>query len=151
MKIAHFCIFSLLCLCFPPILLVGHEYQLCIGAMFRTEARWMKEWIEYHRIIGVEHFYLYSNDSADIFEEALAPYIEQGIVDLVSWKRGEVQVIVSADQPDWYVYQGAAYADCVKRALHKTKWLAIIDLDEFIVPEQGIAHFHQFLDEAAKT
>lgn len=133
-----------------PTLLMGYEYNLCIGAMFRDEARWLKEWIEFHRLIGVDHFYLYDNDSQDNFEEVLTPYIEQGIVEVIPWKRGQVPYSPGT-QPEWVGYQHTAYRDCAARAKHKTKWLAIIDIDEFIVPERGIDEFRKFLDDTAKT
>lgn len=143
--------FKFLIFSFLPFLLSAYEYDLCIGAMFRNEARWMKEWIEYHRLIGVQHFYLYDNDSEDNFLDVLAPYIQQGIVELIPWKRGQVPFTDRPGEPDWYGYQGTAYENCIKRCMHKTTWLAIIDLDEFIVPEHGIDHFQNFLKKEAKT
>lgn len=35
------------------------RYYLSIGAIFKDEARFLDEWIEFHLGIGVEHFYLY--------------------------------------------------------------------------------------------
>ena len=38
------------------------------------------EWIEFHRLVGVERFFLYDNGSTDDHREVLAPYVEEGIV-----------------------------------------------------------------------
>ncbi len=35
--------------------------SLC--AIFKDEADYLREWIEFHRIVGVEHFYLYNNSN----------------------------------------------------------------------------------------
>jgi hypothetical protein len=56
--------------------------------MFKDEAPWLKEWISYHHnILGVEHFYLYNNDSSDDYREVLRPWIDQHIVELIDWSR----------------------------------------------------------------
>ena len=48
--------------------------------MFRNEAAYLKEWIEYHHLAGVEHFWLYNNNSTDQWQDVLQPYIDWGIV-----------------------------------------------------------------------
>ena len=60
-------------------------YELSACAVIKNEAKYIKEWIEFHRIVGVEHFYLYNNGSTDRIYKVLRPYIRQGIVTLVEW------------------------------------------------------------------
>lgn len=111
------------------------KYNLSIGAIFKNEAPWFKEWIEYHKLVGVDHFYLYNNGSTDNYLEVLDPYIKSGSVTLVDWpdrdreKWGnEVHMWVKTTQL-------SAYEDVLKvRALNETKWIALIDIDEFMVP-----------------
>ena len=57
-------------------------YNLVICAIFKNEARYLKEWVEYHRMVGVEHFYLYNNDSTDNYKEELKYYLDNNIVTL---------------------------------------------------------------------
>jgi len=129
--------------------LFGYSYKLAIGALFKNEARWLKEWIEYHRLIGVEHFYLYNNDSSDNYEEVLAPYVHAGIVDLIPWNSGSAPwVDPGSEDPYWVGFQLTAYNDCMKRALGRACWVAIIDIDEFIVPKQEVSSLHRLLDNA---
>ena len=64
------------------------QYKVSIGAIFKNEALYLKEWIEFHRIVGVEHFYLYNNNSDDNYREVLEPYIKRNIVTLVGADRG---------------------------------------------------------------
>ena len=42
-------------------------YDLAVVAIFKDEGRYLREWLDYHLLAGVEHFYLYNNDSADNF------------------------------------------------------------------------------------
>ncbi len=60
-----------------------HRKAVC--AIFKNESVFLKEWLEYHLLIGVEHFYLYNNFSEDNYQDILAPYIEKGQVTLTEW------------------------------------------------------------------
>ena len=53
------------------------NHTLSIAAIMKNEKPYLKEWLEYHQLIGVEHFYLCDNDSNDGTEEYLQPYIKQ--------------------------------------------------------------------------
>jgi len=110
------------------IALSAYEYNVSACCIFQNEDRFLKEWIEYHRLIGVEHFYIYDNRSDDHSYEVLEPYIKDGIVEYTYWDR-----TYNIDKEWWHV-QRDAYVDAVKRAKHTSKWLAVIDTDEFIVP-----------------
>lgn len=42
-------------------------------------------------LIGIEHFYLYNNNSTDNYEEVLKPYIDKGLVTLIDWPQEHSQ------------------------------------------------------------
>jgi hypothetical protein len=94
--------------------------QLSVVSAVKNEAPYIMEWLEYHLLVGVEKFYLYDNESSDNIKEVLAPYIKEGIVELIDCP-GKAQ-------------QCYVYADAIRKHRNDTKWIAIIDLDEFIVP-----------------
>lgn len=96
------------------------KYHVSICAIFRDEADYLREWIEYHRVAGIEHFYLYNNFSKDNYMEVLAPYLEKDIVTLTQWEIPQGQM--------------AAYEDCISRFSDETNWFGFFDLDEFVVP-----------------
>lgn len=114
---------------FLPQLIQAYQYELSIATIFRDEAPYLREWIEYHLLQGVEHFYLYNHLSADEYQEVLQPYIENGIVELIDWP------FEAENWRHWDNIQVAACKDAVERATGETKWLAIIDSDEFLVPK----------------
>ena len=68
------------------------KYNVSICGIFKNEGKYLREWIEFHKIVGVEHFYLYNNNSEDNFREILEPYIEDGLVTLVEWKKNQAQM-----------------------------------------------------------
>ena len=39
------------------------KYNVAVCAIFKNEAPYLKEWIEFNHLVGVEHFYLYNNNS----------------------------------------------------------------------------------------
>jgi len=101
---------------------------LALTAIFRNEAPYLKEWIEFHREVGFDHFYLFDNLSVDSYLPVLQTYIEHGIVDLFSWPLEHTQ------QNDWTDIQCLAYEKALQLARDQAKWLAIIDVDEFLFP-----------------
>jgi len=107
----------------------GYDYKLSIAAIFQNDAPYLEEWIEYHKRVGVEHFYLYDNLSTDNPDAVLAKYIKTGDVELVKWPN------CPANMGFWgYTTQPAAYRDALAKAQWKSQWLALIDTDEFLVP-----------------
>lgn len=106
-----------------------YEYQIAACLMFYNEAFFLKEWLEYHKLIGIEHFYLFNNGSTDNYLEILQPYLESGEVELYDYpERGQTQ-------PEHnYIQCVLIYNHALKLARGKVKWLAIIDADEFIFP-----------------
>jgi len=103
-------------------------YELSIAAIFQNEGPFLQEWIEYHRMVGVEHFWLYNDKSTDNWEEVLRPYITEKIVEIIDWpSHGFKHHIVN---------QVNAYKDALKKSTGVTKWLALIDIDEYILPAQ---------------
>lgn len=96
------------------------RYYLAVCAIAKNEGPYFKEWIEWHRRMGVEKFYIYDNESTDGTHKELSPYIESGLVDYTYFPGNRMQL--------------AAYDDCFERHRTETRWMAVIDLDEFIVP-----------------
>lgn len=106
----------------------AYQYELAICAIFQDDARFLAEWIDYHKHVGVEHFYLYNNRSKDNFYEVLHPYILNGDVSLYDWP------FTYTDGDGWNNVQCGAYSDGLHKSKHVAHWLAIIDTDEFIIP-----------------
>lgn len=47
--------------------------------IFKDEAPYLEEWIEYHRLVGVDRFYLYDNNSSDDYMDRIRRYVDEGI------------------------------------------------------------------------
>jgi hypothetical protein len=120
-------------------------YELGVLTLFRDEANYLKEWIEYHRMVGVDHFLLYNDRSSDDWEKVLEPYIKTGLVEVIPWHK-------DADTPLFPTWQVMAYQDGLRRSKGNTKWLAFIDVDEFILPKKNrtvLECLHQYYPSAS--
>lgn len=114
----------------------------------------MREWLAYHRdVLGVTHFYLYNNESTDNYKAVLQPFIDEGVVELIEWDSADPSHITQGAFMDvpWAGAQLGAYNDCLKnRALGQAQWVAMIDIDEFIVPVNGVKSFYKLLENAER-
>ena len=121
------------------------KYNLVVFSIFKNEASYLKEWIEYHRIVGVEHFYLYNNSSTDNYAEELKYYIDNDIVTLIDWPGDPYK--------DGIDYQATSRQHFIDNFKKDSVWGANIDLDEFIVPTEGATIpevIEKILDRAKK-
>jgi len=108
--------------------------RLAICAIFRDEAPFMKEWIEYHLLMGASHFYLYNNLSQDNYEEILTPYLASGVVELFDVPFDPYANVEEGKIHNFNEAQTCCYNHALKLANRVNKWLAVIDTDEFICP-----------------
>lgn len=100
---------------------------LGICSVFKTQAPYLKEWIEYHRMQGVQVFYLFDQGNDAEYkqsQEVLKPYIEDGIVKLYRCQEGSSAEI---------------YNYCVNKVDGRgigglVHWVAFIDVNEFLFP-----------------
>ena len=109
------------------------KYYLSIYANFRDEAPYLYEWIVYHLLIGVDHFYLYNHLSKDNYMYILQPFIDKGIVTL--------HHLNSSSPP-----KPSNYGNCIKAYKEETRWMAFIDLDEYIVVKNNNNNLRSYME-----
>ncbi|HYE50824.1 MAG TPA: glycosyltransferase family 92 protein [Azospirillaceae bacterium] len=104
----------------------AYPVELAICAIAKNEARYLREWVAFHRLVGVEHFLIFDNDSTDRTPALLAEIAAEGFLDWMPWP----------SQPGTPP-QLAAYGEGLRRLRDRCRWIAFIDLDEFLVPLEG--------------
>lgn len=97
------------------------KYRISLCLIFKNEAPFLKEWLDYHIAIGVDHFYLYNNNSTDCYKEILNPYICDGVVSLIEWPEPNSQF--------------KCYKHCYDTFRGESNWISFLDADEFICPK----------------
>lgn len=91
---------------------------LSLCAIVQNEGLYIKEWLDFHIAQGVEHFYIYNNDSTDNTSRVLLSYRESGLV--TYYKISGLRK------------QQAAYDHCIEMHRKDTVWCVFIDVDEFM-------------------
>ena len=98
-------------------------YDLAVVSIMKNEAPYVKEWLDYHILAGADHFYIYDNESPDNLKEVLQPYINNGIV-TYKFYPGKAR-------------QYEAYNEAIKNYKFFCRYIAFIDADEFIFPQNN--------------
>ena len=123
--------------------------SICTATGRGDRAR-LVEWIEYHRLIGVDHFYIYDTSrrqgSRSVLS-TLSDYVSEGVVTVVPWAyencvrgMGGGRFATWNDKKEWKrifkppkaIAQSAALASCYSRYRSHTEYMMHIDDDEFI-------------------
>ena len=98
-----------------------HKFSLVACA--RWEEKDVLEWLDYHRSIGIDHVYLYSNDDdACTLRSAIVPHLE-GSCPFVTYRH-------------WHPSNGVQahiYFDFLSNHRFETEWFCFLDIDEFLV------------------
>ena len=108
-----------------------HYCSVCLLA--KNEHDYIAEWLDWHSNIGVDHFYIYDNNSTTPLRDSIpAKHLDKCTVMDFGGKHRHTQ--------------RECYADCFKRFKDETLWMAFIDADEFIRVIDGVS-LREFLRE----
>lgn len=121
------------------------KYSICVPPLFgNISTDKFIEFIELNRIFGVEHFIFYNFDiTNNEILKLMNFYSNQKIVTLIDWK---LPSLIRKNQI-WYNGQLSAHNDCLYRAMSLTQYLAIIDIDEYLVPHNNKRTFHESFED----
>jgi len=96
-------------------------YNLAAVAIMKNEGPYVKEWLDYHLLAGVEHFFIYNNESPDNQSEVIMPYVDAGLVTYIDYP-GKAR-------------QYEAFNAAVRDYKFFCRYMMFIDGDEFILPK----------------
>jgi Glycosyltransferase family 92 len=129
-----------------------YDVSVCTATGYASRRK-LVEWIEYHKLLGVQHFFIYdmaSFGSKQKVKDVLADYLAEGTVTIVPWRYSncvkgmgggrDVRMRipdrkgnnVSMFIPPAAASHTAALASCYLRFSDYTKYMIHIDEDEFI-------------------
>jgi len=113
--------------------IVKMKYGIC-AIIKDCDEEYLKEWMEWHTIIGFNHFFIYDNNSTIPIKETLKDYKN---ITVYKWE--------SDDNPHLPVYR-----DCIAKQQNgeqgKMDWMAFIDDDEFIMIDKGAHRIGDLLE-----
>jgi hypothetical protein len=96
---------------------------LSLGCIVKDEDDAIEEWVAFHLAVGVDHIVVIDNGPSRDLPTILWPYLKAGRVELYRFtSRGE--------------QQQQAYERLIRKMAGKTRWLGLIDVDEFLFPSR---------------
>ena len=101
---------------------------LSVVVIVKDEGLYLREWLEFHRLVGVQHVYLYDNGSSDGTEQVLLDFTRSGYVTRIPWSS--------------FVHDGSPQKLACAHALSNFgpawRWMAPIDADGFLFPTEAV-------------
>ena len=99
--------------------------KVAVCAIVRNENRYLREWIEWHKGLGVEKFFIYDNGHGN----------DENPRDVIG---DDSQVVII----DWRDRDGntqcEAYDECYREHGSEFDWMGFIDIDEFVQSEMPL-------------
>ena len=112
-------------------------------ATARNEGIYLLEWIAYHRLLGAEAIFIYSNDNQDGSELLLGALADAGVI---TWVDSDLSGQIGNAQFKAYGHALGCMPDLLAH-----DWVLVIDIDEFLVLDQaryaGLAEFCAWHDQ----
>jgi hypothetical protein len=115
--------------------------KLCMVSILRGETRFIDEWIIYHKLIGVNHFFLYDDDPDLPLSRYLEPH--SAYVTVIPWYERH-QAMEGRNR------QTKAYMHALTELAGEFLWISFLDGDEFLVPRKH-SSFSAFLEGFDET
>jgi hypothetical protein len=96
--------------------------KVCICCIAKNENRYIREFIEYYKKLGIDHISIYDNNDPDgeVFNDVIQDYIDSGYVNILN-VRGAKR------------YQNRAYTEFYDKHHHEYDYIFFCDIDEFLV------------------
>lgn len=105
---------------------------VAVAVIVRNEARHVGEWAEFHARAGVAHVFVYDNGCTDATLPVLQATLGPERCSVIPW----AQVFRDARQGREIHNQVLAYAHAARNFGSRFRWMAFIDVDEFLVPKR---------------
>ncbi len=104
-----------------------------IGLIVRNEAAHIAEWARFHHAVGVRRFVVYDGASTDGTIEVLRAALPADCLTVIPWAQNLRDARLDREIHN----QVLAYAHCASNFGADLRWMAFIDVDEFLIPTRG--------------
>jgi hypothetical protein len=100
---------------------LGEKNMITLVSMFRNEGKYLREWLCYYHLIGIEHFIVFLHKNTD---DSL------DIINSLSFKNKIETIKIEEENNIGVSFQN----NVLKKALElsKTEWVIYLDIDEFL-------------------
>ena len=120
---------------FSPIDCQKKTNYFSICSSFKNQSKDLQKWLDYHINIGVDHFYLYDNDSTDNYREVLKKYYDDGFLTLIKMNGDNVKEKIHNHFNKNYKF--------------KTFWVTFLEINDYINLEKN--NFKEFIKKQEES
>lgn len=106
---------------------------VAIVACVKNEADYLSEWLRFHEMIGVRHFYIYLDQCEDESEQILKSHSGSAEITIIPWAGRMIDTPTSKLLNS----QVIAFSHAIQNFGAQYRWMAFIDADEFLLPKTG--------------
>lgn len=111
--------------------------KTCICAIAKMEELYIREWIEHHKNIGIDHIVIGDNNNSNYenpLQLVIQDYIDNGYVTILNYNdlNSSNDFIGIVNGHTIYKFQIYAYSDMYFKYCNEYDWIFFIDIDEFI-------------------
>ena len=99
---------------------------ICLCTLGKNENKYINEFVDYYRYIGVDKIILYDNndENGENFEDVISDDINSGFVEIKNYRgRDSIQI--------------DSINDCLEENFKKYTWILVNDIDEFLHLKEG--------------
>ncbi len=113
----------------PPPAAPNRE-GIAIVLIVKNEARHIAEWARFHHSAGVSQFFVYDNACSDGTIEVLRASLPGNALTVIPWAQPRFRTTTGREIHN----QVLSYAHALMNFGPRFRWMAFIDVDEFLVP-----------------
>ncbi len=116
----------------PPLARADRS-GVAIATVLRDEEHYVAEWASFHKAVGVRHFFVYDDGSTDRTLPVLRDLLPEAELTILPWRFGmrDVRMGLQLNR------QVLAFAHAILNFGADFRWMAFIDVDEFVLPKTG--------------
>jgi hypothetical protein len=133
--------------------LIPHGLTLAVVTLVHNEGRYLREWIEFHLLMGVQLFIIFDDNSTDNTPSIVTPYIQSHVVLLVHAKDSFYECAHRNPHRSSHLQadcQRAAFNYARSQLIGRTAWMGNFDVDEFIYTPENAPPLQDILENAYK-
>lgn len=116
--------------------------EIIMSTIVKNEDNYIRQWIIFHKNIGVTRFIIYNNSNTNTLEDVIKDFIDQNIVILVKW-----------NYPYFARFSGISGQSTQQNhsiwAFQNSKYIGLFDVDEY-VNIQNDTNIHNFFNNLIK-
>ncbi|XP_047247073.1 uncharacterized protein si:zfos-464b6.2 isoform X2 [Girardinichthys multiradiatus] len=134
-----------------------HNFTCCFSAMYNfTNVLQLVQSLEMLQLLGVNRVVVYKTNCSADTQRVLEYYSGKGLVEVIPWSLAKYLKVSQKAKPEQdpgdlhYFGQLPALNDCLYRYMYRSKYVALHDLDELILP-QSVNSWLELLPLLEKT